>query len=82
MIAGVVLLLSAGAALAKDTQFWNLTVDTIVKFQLSPPGKNQWGDDQTASRSATASAWVRPCSARCRPGARPGRIWPVDGVTP
>ena len=48
-IAVVTLLVTASAAWAKDTQFWNLTVDTIVSFQLSPPGKNQWGDNQTAN---------------------------------
>src|ERR1700679_92670 len=35
-----------------------------------------------AIRSATALAWVRPFSARCRPGARPGSILPVVGVVP
>jgi len=43
------LALSAGPALAKDTLFWNLTADKIVKFQLSPPGKDQWGANQTAN---------------------------------
>jgi hypothetical protein len=33
-------------ALAKDTQFWNLTADTITSLQLSPPGKNDWGRNQ------------------------------------
>src|SRR3546814_5333303 len=33
-------------------------------------------------RSATACAWVSPVSARCRPGARPGRTLPVVGVCP
>jgi V8-like Glu-specific endopeptidase len=35
----------AGAA-AKDTQFWNLTANTITSLQLSPPGKNEWGRNQ------------------------------------
>jgi hypothetical protein len=34
------------AASAKDTQFWNLTANTIVSLQLSPPGKNEWGRNQ------------------------------------
>ena len=34
-------------ALAKDTQFWNLTANTITSLQLSPPGKNEWGRNQT-----------------------------------
>ena len=33
-------------------------------------------------RSATRSACSRPLSARCRPGARPGRTLPVVGVCP
>ena len=34
-------------ASAKDTQFWNLTANTITSLQLSPPGKNEWGRNQT-----------------------------------
>jgi hypothetical protein len=34
-------------AFAKDTQFWNLTANTITSLQLSPAGKNQWGSNQT-----------------------------------
>jgi hypothetical protein len=54
-----VLKMSAGASLlvcclttgasAKDTQFWNLTANTITAFQISPAGKNEWGADQTAN---------------------------------
>ena len=33
-------------ALAKDTRFWNLTVNTITSLQLSPAGKNDWGRNQ------------------------------------
>ena len=33
-------------ALAKDTQFWNLTANTITALQLSPPGRNEWGRNQ------------------------------------
>jgi V8-like Glu-specific endopeptidase len=33
-------------AFAKDTQFWNLTANTITSVQLSPPGKNEWGRNQ------------------------------------
>ncbi|WP_426442173.1 hypothetical protein [Bradyrhizobium genosp. P] len=35
-----------GGASAKDTQFWNLTANTITSLQLSPPGKNAWGNNQ------------------------------------
>src|SRR3984885_8907760 len=34
------------SASAKDTQFWNLTANTITSLQLSPPGKNEWGRNQ------------------------------------
>src|SRR5580658_5741761 len=33
-------------------------------------------------RWAATSAWARPFSARCRPGAWPGSTWPVVGVAP
>ena len=33
-------------ASAKDTQFWNLTANTITSLQLSLPGKNEWGRNQ------------------------------------
>lgn len=36
---------------AKDTQFWNLTANTITALQLSPAGKNEWGADQTGNDS-------------------------------
>jgi hypothetical protein len=34
------------SASAKDTQFWNLTANTITSLQLSPSGKNEWGRNQ------------------------------------
>ena len=34
-------------ASAKDTRFWNLTANTITSLQLSSPGKNEWGRNQT-----------------------------------
>jgi len=43
----VLLALVPSGALAKDTQFWNLTANTITSLQLSPPGKNEWGLNQT-----------------------------------
>ncbi len=39
------------AAIAKNTQFWNLTANTITSLQLSPSGKNDWGEDQTDNDS-------------------------------
>jgi hypothetical protein len=45
LLACLLAFIPAGA-FAKDTQFWNLTANTIVSLQLSPPGKNEWGRNQ------------------------------------
>jgi V8-like Glu-specific endopeptidase len=45
VIAGMLALIPVGAS-AKDTQFWNLTANTITSLQLSPAGKNEWGRNQ------------------------------------
>lgn len=34
------------ASAAGQTRFWNITGDTIVKFELAPVGTNNWGPDQ------------------------------------
>lgn len=34
------------AIAASQTKFWNITGDTIVKFELAPAGTNNWGPDQ------------------------------------
>jgi hypothetical protein len=47
IVAAMMVLLGATTAQAKDTQFWNLTAEKIVKLQLSPAGKNTWGTNQT-----------------------------------
>jgi hypothetical protein len=39
------------AVFAKDTQFWNLTPDTITSLQISPPGKSDWGPNQAENDS-------------------------------
>jgi hypothetical protein len=36
----------AEAAESKPTKFWNLTGETIVKFELGPAGKDNFGADQ------------------------------------
>jgi hypothetical protein len=46
VLAAFILAFIPGGASAKDTQFWNLTADTITSLQLSPPGKNEWGRNQ------------------------------------
>jgi hypothetical protein len=46
LCAACTMALAAPNAWAKDTQFWNLTANTITSFQLSPPGKNEWGRNQ------------------------------------
>ena len=45
LIASILALIPISAS-AKDTQFWNLTANTITSLQLSPPGKNEWGRNQ------------------------------------
>lgn len=42
------LILAAGttACAAKTTRFWNLTDNTITKFQLAPTGTDKFGPDQ------------------------------------
>src|SRR5262245_60109207 len=37
---------SAAAQDRKGIRFWNLTLYTITKFQMSPAGKDDWGPDQ------------------------------------
>jgi hypothetical protein len=45
LTAFIIAFIPTGAS-AKDTQFWNLTVNTITSLQLSPAGKNDWGPNQ------------------------------------
>ena len=45
----VVSVFVATSVWAKDTRFWNLTLNTITSLQLSPAGKNQWGQNQTVN---------------------------------
>ena len=46
LVAFILAFIPVGAS-AKDTQFWNLTANTITSLQLSPAGKNEWGANQT-----------------------------------
>jgi hypothetical protein len=45
LTAFIIAFIPTGAS-AKDTQFWNLTVNTITSLQLSAAGKNDWGPNQ------------------------------------
>ena len=45
LIAFILALIPMSAS-AKDTQFWNLTANTITSLQFSPTGKNEWGRNQ------------------------------------
>lgn len=47
LAAAIALAFVPSAVSAKDTQFWNLTANTITSLQLSPAGKNEWGSNQT-----------------------------------
>ena len=40
------LLVSDAALAAKTTRFWNLTANTVTKFELAPAGSENWGADQ------------------------------------
>src|SRR5579863_250214 len=46
---GLTMAALTSAAVAKTTQVWNLTANTITSLQLSPAGKNEWGPDQTVN---------------------------------
>lgn len=45
LITFILVFIPTGAS-AKDTQFWNLTANTITSFQFSPTGKDEWGRNQ------------------------------------
>jgi len=45
----IVLAVSGSVAVAQDRRsirFWNLTLYTITRFQMSPAGEDKWGPDQ------------------------------------
>jgi hypothetical protein len=48
LIAGIGFALMAYEACAqgKPTRFWNLTVNTITSLQMSPAGRQEWGENQ------------------------------------
>src|SRR6202034_2033974 len=46
---GVVAILVAAPAMAKDTQFWNLTSSTVKSLELAPAGTPAFGPNQTTN---------------------------------
>jgi hypothetical protein len=44
---GVLAIFLAGRAMAKDTQFWNLTASTVKSLELAPAGTSAFGPNQT-----------------------------------
>jgi hypothetical protein len=44
---GALAILLAGPAIAKDTQFWNLTSSTVKSLELAPAGTSAFGPNQT-----------------------------------
>src|ERR1700722_17408266 len=46
---GVLAILIAGPAMAKDTQFWNLTSSTVKSLELAPAGTSAFGPNQAAN---------------------------------
>ncbi len=45
----LILAVGSSAAAAKTTRFWNLTDNTITKFELAPAGTDKFGPDQCKS---------------------------------
>jgi hypothetical protein len=43
----LLLLCSTAFAESERIRFWNLTSQTVTTLQLSPPGKDAWGPNQT-----------------------------------
>jgi hypothetical protein len=46
---GILAILLAEPAMAKDTQFWNLTASTVKSLELAPAGASTFGPNQTAN---------------------------------
>ena len=46
---GVLAILLAGPAMAKDTRFWNLTSSTVKSLELAPAGASAFGPNQTTN---------------------------------
>src|SRR5580692_5177799 len=46
---GVLAIGLAGPAMAKDTQFWNLTSSTVKSLELAPAGSSAFGANQTTN---------------------------------
>ena len=46
---GVLAILFLGPAMAKDTQFWNLTSSTVKSLELAPTGSSTFGANQTTN---------------------------------
>ena len=46
---GVFTILLVGPAMAKDTQFWNLTASTVKSLELAPAGSATFGANQTTN---------------------------------
>ena len=44
---GLLAILLAGPAMAKDTRFWNLTSSTVESLELAPAGTSAFGPNQT-----------------------------------
>jgi hypothetical protein len=49
-VGGLAVIATATAAQQqKPIRFWNLTLQTITRLQLSPAGQDAWGSDQCAN---------------------------------
>jgi hypothetical protein len=49
ILVGVLTIFVAAPAMAKDTQFWNLTASTVKSLELAPAGTSAFGPNQTTN---------------------------------
>ncbi|MDB5619368.1 hypothetical protein [Tardiphaga sp.] len=80
--------ISPVAAQGKGIRLWNLTAETISSFQLSAPGQNLWGANQTLNDKdkevdhdeRLRITDVAPGRYDARVGYRDGRSCMVHGI--
>jgi hypothetical protein len=79
----VALASTAGAATKeRQTQFWNLTLNTISEFYLAPAGTSDWGPNQCKNdRDGTVDADERLRITDVPPGIYDAKLTDVTGRT-
>ena len=77
---GLLAILLAGPAVAKDTRFWNLTSSTVESLELAPAGTSAFGPDQTKNDpDGTVEHDERVKVTGVAPGAYDARLKLADG---